>query len=98
MVLAILQGMIQVRCVVSGRVQRVGYRDYVQGAAKECGVCGWVQNQSNGTVQIVAQGTPNELKEFIEYIHEGSVLAVVENVSVEWESAEIIYDDFSVLL
>ena len=89
--------MTEIECIVYGRVQGVGYRDYVTIAAKECSVSGWVQNQTDGTVRVCAQGTPDNVKEFIEYLHEGSVVAVVEDVSVDWRSAEQVYEDFSVL-
>ena len=88
--------MTEIECVVQGRVQGVGYRDYVAMAAAECGVAGWVKNQSDGTVRVCAQGTPDAVKAFIEYVHEGSVMAAVEKVGIEWRSAEQVFDDFSV--
>ena len=88
--------MTEIECVVQGRVQGVGYRDYVATAAAECEVAGWIENQSDGTVRVCAQGTPDAVKAFIEYVHEGSVMAVVEKVAIEWRSAEWVLDDFSV--
>ena len=85
----------EILCVMKGKVQRVGYRDYVLQAAAECDVTGWVKNESDGSVVACAQGTVNNLKNFVEYLHEGSVMSVVESVSVSWRSAEEVYDDFS---
>ena len=84
-------------CVVSGTVQNVAYRTYVQDSATELAVAGWVQNQPDGTVVVVAQGTPDTLKSFVEYLHEGSLRAKVESVSVEWRSVKQPYSDFSIV-
>lgn len=86
----------EIQCVVKGRVQGVGYRDYVSVAAKECDVLGYVQNKPDGTVMVCAQGTQSALKDFIEYLHEGSVVARVDGISVVWQSSEVLYDDFSI--
>lgn len=88
--------MTEIECVVTGRVQGVGYRDYVQYAAQACQVYGYVSNEADGSVRVCAQGTTVALQEFIEYLHEGSVMAEVERVAIEWRSAETVYDDFSV--
>lgn len=88
--------MIEIECVVTGKVQGVGYRDYVSTAAKECAVTGWVRNEVDGRVRVCAQGKPDALKEFIEYLHEGSVMSVVEAVSVEWRDVAQEYDDFGI--
>ncbi len=89
--------MIEMRCTVTGRVQGVRYRDFVQVSAGELGLKGFVQNNSDGTVTVVAQGLPDELKSMVEYLHEGSLLAKVEGVAVEWKTAHATFDDFSVL-
>ena len=88
--------MVEIKCVVRGRVQGVGYRDYVSTAAQTCGVQGWVRNVSDGTVYVCAQGTPDALKEMVEYLHEGSVMAEVEEVSVEWADIDTVYEDFGI--
>lgn len=88
--------MLEMQCVVNGRVQNVAYRVYVQDAATELGVCGWVRNCNDGTVEVCAQATPDVLKEFVEYLHEGSLQAEVETVAIEWASPQTVYDDFSI--
>ena len=83
-------------CIVKGSVQRVGYRDYAQSEAKECEVAGWIKNRKDGTVEVLIQGTPDAVKFFIEVLHEGSVLAEVTEVSVEWRSPQQLFSDFVV--
>jgi acylphosphatase len=56
-----------------------------------------VRNLSNGTVEVLAQGMPDTLKEFVEYLYEGSLSAEVESLSVDWQSARKTFTEFSVL-
>ena len=89
--------MVEIQCIASGTVQGVAYRIYVQDAATELGLTGFVRNLPDGSVEIVAQGTPDILKEFIEYLHEGSLMAKVDSVAVDWVTPKVTYDEFSVL-
>ncbi|MCA9368050.1 acylphosphatase [Candidatus Kaiserbacteria bacterium] len=89
--------MVELRAVIHGRVQGVSFRAYIQDAATELGLVGIVQNKTDGTVRVVAQGMPEDLKTFVEYLHEGSLLAVVEGVAVEWGNVNKTFTDFSVL-
>jgi len=89
--------MIEMKSTVLGKVQGVRYRDYVQASAGELGLKGFVRNNPDGTVFVLAQGEPDILKNFAEYLNEGSVLSEVDSVSIEWGTAKEIYDDFSVL-
>lgn len=87
----------EIHCVVSGKVQRVGYRDYIECYAKERGLFGWIKNLENGGVEIVLQGTPDELKTCIEVLNQGSPLARVENMAIDWRSPEKLCDEFRVI-
>lgn len=84
------------RCVVSGKVQAVAYRAFAETAASDLGLAGYVRNLPDGTVEVMAQGDPSVLKEFVEYLHEGSLLSEVEGVAVEWLSIKRPLDDFSI--
>lgn len=83
-------------CKVEGRVQMVMYRDFAQRKARNLGVVGWVKNIGDGTVEVVAQGTPDQLKAFVEKLHEGSILSRVDSVSVEWRPPSGQFDDFTI--
>lgn len=89
--------MIEMQSIITGKVQGVRYRDYVQVSAGELGLVGYTKNNPDGTVLVLAQGEPEVLRNFVEYLHEGSVLSEVESVSVDWHTATVTYDDFSVL-
>lgn len=72
-------GMMQ-RLLVSGRVQRVGYRDWTVRNARELGLTGWVRNLSDGRVEILADGDEVALGKLLDALRSGPRLAEVENV------------------
>jgi acylphosphatase len=88
--------MLEIRCIAHGKVQNVAYRAYAQDAATELQLVGWVRNLPDGTVEIVAQGETDTLKDFVEYLHEGSLMAQVESVSIDWQTIRRPLDDFSI--
>lgn len=88
----------EVYCIVSGKVQGVGFRAFVESVAREHSVTGWVRNDhKKGTVEIVFQGIPDVLKECIEDLHRGSVLSRIESIAVDWRSPQKLFDDFKVI-
>ena len=89
--------MTEMYCRVTGKVQGVAYRDYVQSTATKLGLTGWVRNESDGSVSVCVQGPTDDLKDMVEYLNEGSSLAKVDDVSVEWRSAQETFHEFSVL-
>ncbi len=89
--------MVEMHAVILGVVQGVRYRTYVQESATELGLVGYVRNMPDGTVMVVAQGLPDTLKEFVEHLHEGSLLSKVEGVAIDWRTAQTTYSEFSVL-
>lgn len=88
----------EIHCIVTGKVQRVGYRAFVENIARERGITGWVKNDGErGVVELVFQGIPDVLKECIEDLQCGSVLSRVESVAVDWRTPKEQYDDFKVI-
>jgi acylphosphatase len=89
--------MIEMYAVVTGKVQGVMYRSYIQEAATNLGITGYTKNAPDGSVLVLAQGLPDVLKEFVEYLNEGSSLSRVESVGIDWRSVGVTYTEFSVL-
>ena len=87
----------EIRCIVSGRVQMVMYRDFAQRKAKGLEIVGTVKNLADGTVEVIAQGTPDQLKNYIEKLNEGSILSRVDGVAVEWRSPSNHFTDFTIV-
>ena len=73
--------MIQAMAItVRGRVQGVGFRFSTVRKAEELGIKGFVENRSNGTVYIEAEGEAEDLNQFINWCWQGPVSARVEDV------------------
>lgn len=70
------------RFVVRGRVQGVGFRWFVEREAHILGIAGWVRNNSNGTVEVLAQGTRDQLSGLRSRLLEGPRAARVDDVEV----------------
>lgn len=65
---------------VSGRVQGVGFRWFVQRQAQELGISGWVRNEDDGRVHVYAVGTQDQLNRLAGYLHMGPRMAEVRGV------------------
>jgi acylphosphatase len=68
------------RFVVRGRVQGVGFRWFVEREAHILGVAGWVRNNSDGSVEVFAQGTRDQLSGLRSRLREGPRAARVDAV------------------
>ena len=67
---------------VRGRVQGVGYRNYIEYKAGVLGVSGWVRNRLDGSVEAVIHGTPEAVEALIECARRGPRKAEVSSVDV----------------
>lgn len=71
------------RCIVFGKVQGVFYRKFVSQAMMKKQFKGYMQNLSDGTVEVVAEVFDDEFDSFMQILKEGSPLSTVENVEYE---------------
>ncbi|HXP75864.1 MAG TPA: acylphosphatase [Stellaceae bacterium] len=69
--------MAAVRLVISGRVQGVGFRAFVERQALKRGVRGWVRNRRDGTVEAIFIGDEPALREMESACRRGPSFAVV---------------------
>ena len=81
---------------ISGKVQGVFFRHHTKTEADKLQITGFVRNESDGTVFILAEGQSRQIKIFIEWCHRGSPNAVVESVKVNEVSREG-FSDFLIL-
>ena len=68
------------RYIVRGRVQGVGFRWFVEREAHILGLAGWVRNNSNGTVEVLAIGTREQLAGLRSRLQQGPRAARVDDV------------------
>ena len=80
-----------------GRVQRVGYREHVYDEAFERNISGYVRNLENGEVEIVAEGSEEDLREFINAINIIQRPIAVKSFTIRWEEATGEYADFEII-
>jgi acylphosphatase len=72
-----------VRARITGRVQGVGFRAFVEQAAERIGVSGWVRNRRDGSVEAMIAGDASKVDEMLTMCWQGPPAAKVEGVSVE---------------
>ena len=86
----------QVRAVVYGVVQGVGFRYHTCQIAQQLGVTGFVRNQPDGTVEIVAVGTSDQLKALLQWANQGPAGARVDQVKAEPHGRSAHFDGFTI--
>ena len=88
---------VSLRAVVRGRVQGVGFRDFVYTRARFLGLTGYVRNLPDGrSVEVVAEGLRDGLEQLLGYLRDGPRMARVDAVDVEWGEASGAHDRFGV--
>lgn len=70
------------RFIVTGKVQGVWYRAATVEAAQGLGITGWARNCSDGSVEVLAVGTPEALDALAVWAHEGPPKAEVTQVAM----------------
>ena len=65
---------------IHGRVQGVFFRAYVKKHAKKLNLTGFVKNNNNRTVEVVAEGNEHQLEELLKYCRKGPLLSRVESI------------------
>jgi acylphosphatase len=61
---------------VEGRVQGVGYRDFVRRTARRLAVQGWTRNRTDGTVEVFAVASAASLDAFLADLRQGPGLVL----------------------
>ena len=83
--------------IARGRVQRVGYREHVYNETFERDISGYVMNLKNGEVEIVAEGSEEDLREFINEINIIQRPIAVKSFTIRWEEATGEYATFEII-
>ncbi|MBL7155453.1 MAG: acylphosphatase [Candidatus Portnoybacteria bacterium] len=86
----------QVILKIYGRVQGIFFRDSTRRKARKLGLTGWVRNESDRTVKVVAEGEKKKLEELIKWCYNGPIIARVEKIDVEWQEAAGQFEGFEI--
>lgn len=70
--------------LIAGRVQGVGYRDWMVVRARRLGVAGWVRNRTDGLVEAVVAGEEAAVEEMLRACRRGPMGAEVVSITEEW--------------
>lgn len=81
---------------VSGRVQGVGFRQFVRWHARQLGLTGWVRNEPDGSVYLVAEGPRERLEQLLRAVQQGPPAARVDNVQAHWLPAQGAFEAFEI--
>ena len=86
----------EIHALIRGRVQGVGYRFFAERCAEKHSIRGWVRNLPNNDVEVVAQGTKEQLEQFMSLLWQGPRSALVDDIDLEWRLPSKKYDFFSI--
>jgi acylphosphatase len=87
----------RLRAKVTGKVQMVMYRDFIQRKAKFLNLVGAVENQEDGSVVVIAEGEEASLNKLIPALHKGPFLARVRDVDINWSESKNEFTDFEII-
>jgi len=86
-----------VQVIVSGRVQRVYFRDFTSRQARELGLTGYARNLPGGqAVEVQVEGERNKLERLVDHLKVGPPGAKVEKVETNWSEYTGNYSNFSI--
>ena len=85
------------KAVISGRVQGVYFRVFVERQATNLQLCGYVQNRRDLSVEVYAEGPREKLEQLIECMRKGPPGARVENIDINWSENQGKYHNFNII-
>lgn len=74
--------MISRQILIHGRVQGVFFRQSTQKKALELNVSGLVRNLNDGSVEVIAEGSVEDIDLLTEWCHKGPIRARVDKVDI----------------
>lgn len=74
----------ELHAYVRGRVQGVGFRYFVVEKARSLGLHGYARNESDGSVEVLAQGPRPALEQLLALLRRGPSAAHVSEVRTTW--------------
>jgi acylphosphatase len=87
----------RVQLLIRGRVQGVFFRAATQREARRLGITGWVRNRTDGSVEVLAEGEEDAVKELASWARVGPSAARVDSVDVRWRGYTGEFSEFSIV-
>lgn len=89
--------LIQAHLFLTGKVQGVGMRFYLQALAARYSLAGFVRNLSDGRVEAVLEGPKNQIEHVLHQIKQGEYAEYVKSVACTWETAAKPFEHFKIV-
>lgn len=83
--------------VAAGRVQRVGFREHVYRETFNKDISGYVKNLDNGEVEIVAEGSEEDLRALVDRINIIRYPIAVKSFTIKWQEATGEFTSFEII-
>ena len=83
--------------VISGRVQGIGFRYWLQSIAIEKNIFGWVKNKISGDVEVLIVGNEQEVKNMIKLCEKGPLASRVDHVKVNEYKKDYLKKSFDII-
>ncbi len=78
---------VSLHAIARGRVQGVGFREFVRRTANALGLTGWVRNLADArSVEVTATGTRPLLNELLRRLRDGPRFAHVTAIDTDWSA------------
>jgi acylphosphatase len=90
------EAMKRLEASIYGRVQGVFFRDTTRQEAQRRQITGWVRNETDGSVRVVAEGEQDALETFESFLSRGPARAEVRRVETTWKEATGEFSEFRV--
>ena len=87
----------QKHLVISGRVQGVGFRYWLQNIAIEKNIFGWVKNNISGSVEALIIGNEKEIKDIIKLCEKVPLSSKVDHVKVNEYKENYLKKNFDII-
>lgn len=87
----------QIHIFISGQVQGIGYRRFLQKKAKDLKLSGWVRNLADRRVEAIVKGEKENVEKLVAFAWDGPFLAEVTDIQIHHEADDQGLSDFSLL-
>lgn len=88
--------MVHYEIKITGRVQGVGFRQFVKDKAHQFNINGWVKNMPDGSVLVKAEGVEKDMEPFVDHLKRGPSMGRVDNFKKEKFDTKSGFSDFGI--
>ncbi|MEN8210724.1 MAG: acylphosphatase [Thermodesulfobacteriota bacterium] len=87
---------IEIKVIISGKVQGVFYRAETKKAADKLNIKGYVKNLSDGSVEAVFNADQSKINHMIKWCHKGPAASRVDNILTQRIEQSENFDTFEI--